>query len=207
MSKVRVTIRLYRIHDLDLITFVETHKLSMRKAMYCALTAFSKGEHFVINIPPLRDESFKAKKVYSMYLILDSEKDSKSIEILNKIKEGNRNNFMKNLLRMYLCNPMSETFLENQDDMDFFYQKFSIFREGKRVADAGDETKKYKKALDDKKEDEIDKIAEFKKETSDELEVVEEETQNHIENNNDSENDISNEDEDITNMFSSIISG
>ena len=33
MKKVRVTIRLYRMHDLDLITFVELHELNLQKAV------------------------------------------------------------------------------------------------------------------------------------------------------------------------------
>ena len=57
------------------------------------------------------------------------------IILLEKIAKGNRNNFLKNLLRLYLCNPMSELFLVDEKDEKYFYEKFDIFRRGRKFAD------------------------------------------------------------------------
>lgn len=138
MAKIRYTIRLYRIHDLDLITFIETHEFNIVKAIYSSLGAFSKGEHFVIEVPPKRKSAMpNLKRVYQKPLYLDTDKDRNAIEILNKIEKGYRNNFLKNLLRLYLCVPVSESFLVNEHDSNFFYEKFNIFKKGKKVAKAG----------------------------------------------------------------------
>lgn len=144
MGKMRVTIRLYRIHDLDLITFIETHKLNFQKAMYCALTSFTNNELFLIEIPPRREKrkELNLKRVYTMALTLDEVKDKNAILILKKIKDGKRNNFLKNLLRLYLCNPMSENFLVDEEDDEFFYEKFTIFRNGRRIAQLNEGKKK-----------------------------------------------------------------
>lgn len=138
MGKVKYRIRLYRVHDLDLITFIETHEFNLTKGVYCALTAFSHSDFFIINIPPKREKNLEIKKrVYSKQLSLDEEKDAKAIEIMNKIAPGYRNNFLKNLLRQYLCTPISETFLNDELDSQFFYSKFEIFKTGKRRANSG----------------------------------------------------------------------
>lgn len=134
MKKVRKTVRLYRIHDLDLISFINSHKLNFQKSMYCALKSFSKGEVFAIKIPPQKKADERDyKKVYMYTLALDPQKDADCIKLLQKISNGKRNNFLKNLLRLYLCNPMSEDFLVDQADTDYFYNKFEIFRQGKRI--------------------------------------------------------------------------
>ena len=109
MAKIRYTIRLYRLHDLDLITFVETHEFNIISAIYSSLTAFAKNEVFVIEIPPRRTQQLpKLNRVYTKALILDSETDQEAIQLLNQIGQGYRNNFLKNLLRLYLCHPLSE---------------------------------------------------------------------------------------------------
>lgn len=169
MSKARITVRLYRMHDLDLITFVELHKLNLNKAVYCALTAFTNGELFFIKIPEKRDSEsiLDLKRVYSFNVILDTDKDKAAIDILNKITKGKKNNFLKNLLRLYLCNPMSECFLENEDDASFFYEKFEIFRKGKKFADLSENTPKKRNSvpLKNKKEDDTNKTMKEEKES------------------------------------------
>ena len=145
MKKIRVTIRLYRMHDLDLITFVELHKLNIQKAVYCALTSFAKGELFLIKIPPRRagGEELNLNRVYSFTVLFDAERDKNAILLLSKIADGRRNNFLKNLLRLYLCNPMSEMFLKDESDADFFYGKFAIFRAGRRMAELSEDDEKW----------------------------------------------------------------
>lgn len=194
MGKIRYTVRLYRVHDLDLITFVETHEFNIAKAIYSSLSAFSKGDHFVIEVPPRRVESMPdLKRVYQKPIYLDEEKDKKAIDILNKIEKGYRNNFLKNLLRQYLCTPLSEAFLVNEKDSDFFYDKFSIFKENKRTAKAGkirstdsqsQEIQDTKQLKGEKPDDVVEPIEAFKEE--------------------DFEQDSNDESDDIIGMFSEL---
>lgn len=156
MAKIRYTIRLYRLHDLDLITFVETHEFNIISAIYSSLTAFAKGEVFVIEIPPRRQIQLpKLSRVYTKALVLDTEVDQEAIELLNKIGQGYRNNFLKNLLRLYLCNPLSEEFFKNikrgrndevlyetpqseiEERTESFNKKFNIFKANRKVVKAG----------------------------------------------------------------------
>lgn len=218
MAKKKYTIRLYRTHDHDLITFVETHQFNIVKAIYSALTAFSNGETFVISIPPMREDGhLNFNRVYTRLLTLDTKQDAAAVQIMDKLKDGSKNNFLKNLLRLYLCNPMSEQFLKDVNDADFFYQRFAIFREGKRQVEAGklakttkrkntgDQQKKITKKIVSDKEN--DAPAAIEKE----IEVVQD---NHVIDEPDYEtamNDINNvgnkeENDDITAMFSAILS-
>ena len=170
--KKKILMRLYRIHDLDLITFIQTHELDFPKAVYCSLKAFTKGETFVIKIPPKRDidKELILKRNYTYIIYLDEDKDKKEIILLEKIAKGNRNNFLKNLLRLYLCNPMSELFLV---DEKYFYEKFDIFRKGRKFADL-DEIKELN-SLKSK----IRKAEQKKKETSIKQESKQDNTQSN----------------------------
>ena len=137
MGKVRFSIYLYRNHDLDLITFMENHEFNLIKALYCALTAFSNDDVFVIKVPPRRNEKLIEKYVYCRQLTLDDEIDAKAIDVLSRIENGYKNSFLKNLLRQYLCNPISDDYLKDKEDAEFFEKKFNMFKKGKRVANAG----------------------------------------------------------------------
>ncbi len=141
MAKKTYIIRLYRIHDLDLITFIETHHFDLAKGVYSALTAFSKGEMFIINIPPKREEKLgDFKRTYARLLSLDTEKDAAAINLMSKIKNGYHNSFLKNILRLYLSYPISERFLNEENDMKDFDKMFDIFRESRRTVNAGKES-------------------------------------------------------------------
>ena len=137
MSTVRYPIRLYASHDLDLVTFTLTHEFDIRSAMYSALKAFARGEAFIITIPPSVRELPELRRVYSKSLSLDTEKDADAISILNKIVPGKRNNFLKNLLRLYLAYPFSECFFEDETDQAEFEQKLSGIRSGRKKVRAG----------------------------------------------------------------------
>lgn len=149
MSKIRYTIRLYRLHDLDLITFIMTHEFDIMHAIYSSVTAFAKGEVFLISIPSITtSEMTQLRRVYTKTLILDSEKDALTISMLDRVSPGKRNNFFKNLLRLYLMYPFSECFFNSPEDLQYFEEKLKVFRTGQREVRAG----KLKKSRYIKKE-------------------------------------------------------
>lgn len=146
MKKLRYTVRFYTVHDLDLITFIFTHDFDIMRAIYTCIKAFAKGEAFIIKIPPIRDKAMpELKKAYTKSLILDPDKDADAVQMLERIVPGKRNNFIKNLLRIYLMYPFSEMFFENENDLKYFENKLSIFRKGTREVRAG----KTKKQIED----------------------------------------------------------
>lgn len=135
-NRISKTIRLYKTHDLDLISFLDTHNMDFRKAVYCSLTAFAKGEVFVIKIPPRLENPKPLRRKYEFRLILNPETDQAVIDMIDGITDGYKNNFIKNILRMYLCTPISEEFLKDRSKIGEFEEKFQMFKIGKRVADA-----------------------------------------------------------------------
>ncbi len=138
MAKVRYTIRLYRLHDLDLITFIFTHEFDIMHAIYSATKAFAKGEAFLIKIPPNTNETLpQLRRVYTKTLVLDTKKDKDAIAMIDRIQPGKRNNFFKNLLRLYLMYPFSECFFERREDLQYFEEKLKVFRVGQREVRAG----------------------------------------------------------------------
>ena len=151
MGEVRYPIRLYTYHDLDLVTFTLTHDFDIRRAIYCALKAFSKGEAFLIQIPPAVRSVAKFQRYYTKILILDTEDDQDVIDLLNLVEPGRRNNFIKNLLRLYLAYPFSEYFFKDEKSLKLFESKLEPFRTGKRQVRAGKTKSKATSVSDEKR--------------------------------------------------------
>ena len=137
-----MTIKIHSPHDLDLCSFIETHEFDITKAIYCSLSALSKGEAFVTMLPPLRPEKKLRKKTIIKQLILDEKKDKAIIELLEKIAPGYRNSFIKNVLRLYLAAPFTEEFFLNPDDYSEMMDKLQGIRQGRRITKAADPRKK-----------------------------------------------------------------
>ena len=76
------------------------------------------------------------RKSYLKILILDEVKDKKAIEMMEKIAKGYRSNFLKNILRLYLCAPVSVDYFNNAADFLEFEDQASVFSQNRRIADA-----------------------------------------------------------------------
>ena len=110
MKKKIYSLRLYYPHDIDLLSFIETHDIDFSETAGDILRAFFNQEFFILNPEP-RTEPFigTRKRICRRELILDEddEKDQKIISCLSAIKKGCINNFVKNLFRLYLCMTIS----------------------------------------------------------------------------------------------------
>ena len=155
MAEARYPIRLYTYHDLDLVTFTQTHDFDIRRAIYCALKAYAKGESFLIKIPPAVRSVTKFQRYYTKILILDTEKDEEMIELLNMVEPARRNNFIKNLLRLYLVYPFSEYFFRDKNAQGLFEEKLEPLRRGKREVQAGKTKSKSRPASGRKESGEL----------------------------------------------------
>lgn len=138
MAKVRYLVRFYSSHDLDLVTFTLTHDFDIMRAMYSAVTAFSKGESFIIEVPPATGTLPESlRRSYSRALSLDTEKDAEAIRMLDMVVPGKRNSFLKNLLRIYLMFPFSESFFESPEGFALCEKRLESCRKGRRAVRAG----------------------------------------------------------------------
>lgn len=98
----KIRIRLYHYHDLDLVSLYREGRISIPKAVKFTLNAFARKCYVRLETVDKKCEKI-AKPVYMFNIILDEKKDKDAIDLLNKIDKGYRNNFIKQLLRVYLC--------------------------------------------------------------------------------------------------------
>ena len=158
-------IRLYKPHDLDLIQLLTQYQFDLTKAVYCCLTAFANGEHFLIEIPPKREEPLRSdRKIFARALILSKQKDEKAIRILEEITPGYRNNFLKNLLRIYLMYPVTAEFLKYPENMEAFSRGFECFQAGRKKVNAASAFKRKRNKRNNEKK--ADKRPEHTKDVS-----------------------------------------
>lgn len=152
--KVKLGIRLYRAHDLDLISLMEEYEFNFTKALYCAITAFVNGETFVVKDLELRytPKSYKKKSILRV-LTLNEEKDKKAILFLEGIEKGYRNSFLKNLLRLYLCRPIASAYFGSEQDAMEAEAMCEIFKEHRKVARAANFSKTTGRSLEGRRLD------------------------------------------------------
>lgn len=111
----KVTMRLYRQHDLDLIYIYKQRKdLGFSKTLKNILNNYQFGYEKrlpTVNIEEIKPENFPHESV-QLHLYLSEEKDANAIAVLKSIKRGYRNSFLKNLLRYCVRNPVLLPYLD-----------------------------------------------------------------------------------------------
>jgi hypothetical protein len=93
--------RLYRQHDLDLISLFYDPNFLFKKAVKDVLASYVRGTYYRIQIPHVPITVEHVNKVIPFHISLDDEEDADIIEWLNGVTNGNRNSFIKNLFRAY----------------------------------------------------------------------------------------------------------
>lgn len=101
VDDLKIRIRLYFYHDLDLVSLYREGRISISKFVKYALNAFARKDYTKFETGSKKCEK-AAKPVYMFNIVLDEKKDKDAIDLLNKIANGYRNNFIKQLLRLYL---------------------------------------------------------------------------------------------------------
>lgn len=115
--KKKVILRLYRQHDIDLITLYKAPNAGFIKAVKHALHAYIKHEAFLFSMPEGADitsNNFKAS--YRINLFLDEDKDADIIEWLDNIKPLMRNAAIKMIFRGYLIGPYAYGCMKSDSD-------------------------------------------------------------------------------------------
>lgn len=104
-----VTVRIYKRHDPDLVHLIENYEFDIKKAVYCALSGYIKGEAFVISLPKKRDVPYKTSgRIIRGDLRLNEMEDEALIRFISQIPGGERNCALKTILRLYLRLPINE---------------------------------------------------------------------------------------------------
>ena len=116
----KIRIRLYHYHDLDLVSLYREGRISVSKAVKYTLNAFAQKRYVGLEVGCKKCEK-TAKPVYMFNIMLDEKKDKDAIDLLNKIEKGFRNNFIKLLLREYLCFTLPECY--TMKDMPYFCER------------------------------------------------------------------------------------
>lgn len=188
-NHLRVTLRLYKRYDLDLIYLANHDDFSLPQVAKNVLTSFTRGRAFKIDLP--KKEIYKEladnDTTYMYVFDLDREEDADVIELLQKVKTNQRNPFIKNLVRSYMVCANIEAYIEDSKITSNHYKKAITNNDivspipkqrgkksGKETADAILKRrieKKEKTAEDSAIKPEIDKIlkVEYTKPNSEEI--------------------------------------
>ena len=113
----KVTMRLYRTHDMDLLLLHKTKGFSMPKAVKKALYMhIGLTEEQKISYPSVSEPVNKFRLISILHVTLshDNDADEAVIRFINDIPKGYRNSFCKNLVRYYLEKPEQFMYSNNK---------------------------------------------------------------------------------------------
>lgn len=114
-----VTIRMYRQHDLDLITLYRHPNFSLPAAIKKALIAYVRKEQLIIKQPaPYQMEKEKISRIVQVHINLNEEYEKDIIDWIKDIKEGFRNSVLKNIIRGYIAGPFIYTYQKSESAID-----------------------------------------------------------------------------------------
>lgn len=123
-----VTLRLYRQHDLDLITLYKHPSFSLPAAIKRSLIAYVRQEQLTIKQPaPYKLENKKIAKTVQIHIQLDETNDKDIIKWLKSTKEGYRNSVLKNIIRGYLAAPCIYSYHDEDAALDLSAENNDLF--------------------------------------------------------------------------------
>ena len=190
MSKYkRYPIRFYRAHDLDLVTYMETHKISMNLAIRVALTNYLKGKYFIIKAPESEENIYYKRTrhqessdrglydvgdphyAFVIQLMLDKNKDKEVISFLERLQNGFINNVVKSILRFYLAMPCADICFREGAETEEDRQRYELFMQGKKIYEFKTKRRYIKNSSADKMSDITEESANEQSEQADVTEV------------------------------------
>lgn len=136
----KVMIRLYRQHDLDLIGLYYNPEFAFRKALKETLINYVRGQYYRIDIPHIGLDG-SVKKQIPLHIILDEKSEADVIEWLKNTTKGQRNSMIKNLFRGYVIGANIYPYRLEDDVSKVFYANTDKIKSYKK----DNEGKKYKR--------------------------------------------------------------
>jgi hypothetical protein len=107
----KVMLRLYRQHDLDLLYLHKSKEFSMQKNVKLALRAYINGQQLTITVPDVAVTK-TLPRLSQFHIFLSEKEDADIIEWLEKVSKGYRNSLIKNILRHYMSDIMVNPYFE-----------------------------------------------------------------------------------------------
>lgn len=102
----KITIRIYRTHDFDLMALYQAGNFPLAQAMKQAIVAYYCGEHFVFTVKRTEKPDAKNMPLVTSLILEISDNDVPGIEMWIKgITKGYRNSCFKAIFRHYLEDP------------------------------------------------------------------------------------------------------
>lgn len=108
----KIIMRLYRQHDLDLIYLYKLHGFSLQAAIKTAINAYVSNSNAIIDIPvyPNPPNKIHLPKQIQFHVYLSEKNDYGAIQWISRITKGYRNSVLKNLVRNYINSPVLTPF-------------------------------------------------------------------------------------------------
>jgi len=110
----KIKMRLYRQHDLDLIGLYINHDFNFRLAAKQAVISHVRKKEYSIAVPEQVLPKKKITKLIQTYINLE-DTDEDVMEWLSNIKPGYRNSLIKNIIRGYMDNSNSYLYSNDAD--------------------------------------------------------------------------------------------
>lgn len=146
----RIEIKLYSYHDMDLVGLYKTGQVVFPETTRQVLNAYARKEVFRVRLQHVNykrmakypDDSYR--KYYHYYVTLNEKTDKDAIALLNKITPGCRNSFIKVILRQYLCGVLLSAYSIDENPR-LFREMASRFQGGREYRDIKEEKNRQKK--------------------------------------------------------------
>lgn len=109
-----ITVRLHRQHDLDLIHLYRVPGFPFQKKMKEALLSFCNGKAVQIDVPPEEPKRGYVPSCVRIHFSLNAKnpEEKEALSVLNEVKYGYRNSFLKAIFRSCLSYIPVDSFAE-----------------------------------------------------------------------------------------------
>lgn len=148
----KIEVKLYSYHDMDLVGLYKTGKISFPETTRQILNSYANKEVYKVKVLKTNEERLAKypkesfRKYYHYHVMLDKKMDAAAISLLKKITPGYRNNFIKVVLRQYLCGVFLPEYFVDGDSR--FFNEMSRRFQGDRDEREIRQTKKHGKSKD-----------------------------------------------------------
>ena len=110
----KIEVKLYSYHDMDLVSLYKTGRVSFPETTRQILNSYANKEAYKVRLLEVDEKrltrypSDSYRKYYHYHVVLDEKDDADAVGLLIRISPGYRNNFIKAILRQYLCATRTE---------------------------------------------------------------------------------------------------
>lgn len=146
----KIEVKLYSYHDMDLVSLYKTGRVSFPETTRQILNSYANKEAYKVRLLEVDEKrltrypSDSYRKYYHYHVVLDEKDDADAVGLLKRITPGYRNNFIKAILRQYLCGVFISDYSINGDSK-FFDEMSRRFQGDREERDIKLERKKKRK--------------------------------------------------------------